>query len=99
MALSKLDLRVIEMLEELKSWAEAFEREGDPLDGDMPNIPALRILAQVYPETPDSKADPDENGVYHHDNYIDMLFDCTDSVSDGLPQGCEMWIQRLKVQT
>jgi len=33
LALSKLDLRVIEMLEELRSWAEAFEREGDPLEG------------------------------------------------------------------
>ena len=98
LALSNLDLRVIEMLEELQGWAEAFEREGDPLDGNMPNIPALRSLAEVYPETPDPKVGADENGVYHCDTYITMLFECMDSESDGLANGCEMWIHQLKAQ-
>ena len=99
LALNKLDLRVIELLEELKEWAEAFAQVGDPLDGYMPNLPALRSLAQLYPETPDLTIGPDENGVYHFGNYVSMLFNCKYSVCDGLPNECEMWINHLKSQS
>jgi len=98
LALSKLDLRVIELLEELKGSAESFEEAGDPLDGNQPCIPALYLLARVYPETPDSNSGPDENGVYHFDRYTELLFACTDYVAETLADSCEMWIKHLKAR-
>ncbi len=89
---------MIELLDDLKWSAQAFEEAGDPIDGNQPCIPALYLLARIYPETPDSDADPDENGVYHYDRYTEMLFGCTDYVAESLADSCEMWIKHLKAK-
>lgn len=91
-----MDLRVLEMLQELKAWAEVFERDGCPLSGDQPCIPALFMLAEAYPETPDPFYGEDGESKYPCDHYHSLLFQCTQQVHATLLESCDMWINRYQ---
>ena len=87
------DRRLIELLQELRLWVAGLEYPGD-YTSLRPSIPALRLLADVYPVTPY----PEVDGEDASNRFYDRLQLCVDYDGPDLESSCAMWIHHLKGQ-
>ncbi len=84
---------MIEMLEELKIWVASVDYS-QGYANLRPSIPALRLLADFYPSTPDPEVDGEEAS----NLFYDRLQLCVDYDGPDLEDSCAMWIHHLKSQ-
>lgn len=87
------DQHLIEFLQELRLWVAGLDCPDD-YASLRPSIPALRLLAHVYPSTPDPEVDGEEAS----NLFYDRLQLCVDYDGPDLESSCAMWIHHLKSQ-